>query len=894
MCLQEIKTTHAFSLPGFRCLRSKIIAGEELRGGVAVLFKHATWNEMYSAKLEHDQVWFKLTSCPEFIFGAVYIPPADSPFHTPALLAKIHELTVQKDTKAVIIGDFNARMNCLQAFDSPSQGIKYSSNINSGSNSNGTQLSDLCRQCGLFPINHLEVAGRNFRGNWTYKQGQTWKSQIDWALVSHDGLCNILNFEILHDLKIPTDHAPLLLKMGNFQISPSHILQRALQLDESFCNTLETRKRCPMESLNMETFTRALDSITWHHFTDTSDFAAKIADKLYEAALSASESHPNNEQPTTRQTFNGADDRWNHVMQLGDPRRVWSAINWNGTFDTPNDVTEMPTDSEFCDHYRKLLNEYDNEILSFQPSYFKYVPILDDEISPMEVEQAIKTLKSNKAPGIDGVPPGTLKWLNDDWLFMITYLFNRVFTGQYPKCWSLARMVNIFKKGSRIDCNNYRGISILQALAKLYDLVLSRRFILWYKPRDQQAGAQKGRGCEEQILCLRLLIDIARRKKLSLYVTFVDFQKAYDKVDRGKLLNYLDGLGCGTRFLEAIKASLAEASGLVGQETFQTTNGVRQGASTSCPLFTCFIDPLISAIEELGPDSWLDDIHCLLLMDDTALLASSRATMQQKLQTLVQKTQELGIVINQAKTKFICTGNDFRSFEVGELSISKVDKYTYLGTPISIASITDQVRNHISEKNGHVLKLTSFLAKNTDAPWKVKYKVWDSAFKSAVFYSCQTWLTDNLQAANTIFNQTLKQVLGVRRTTCNDLIYVEMGCGDAKSHIRELQRSFLQKVQSRENFNGSYIAKIMKMAKDSRCPAALVLQTLLSEDAPHSFIAESQEKLKSKIMEGAAMSIRRETYMSLIPELSKHPMYDTLVPESHRLATTCIRLQSHH
>ena len=163
---------------------SKIVKGEELRGGVAVLFKHAIWNEVHSVKLEHDQVWFKLMSCPDFLYGAVYIPPADSPFHTPALLAKIHELTVQRETKAIVIGDFNARMNGLKTFESPSEGIKYTSNIDSGYILNGKQLSELCHKCKLYPINHLEIAGRTFVGNWTYKQGQLWKSLIDWVLVS--------------------------------------------------------------------------------------------------------------------------------------------------------------------------------------------------------------------------------------------------------------------------------------------------------------------------------------------------------------------------------------------------------------------------------------------------------------------------------------------------------------------------------------------------------------------------------------------------------------------------------------------------------------------------------------------------------------------------------------
>ena len=90
-----------------------------------------------------------------------------------------------------------------------------------------------------------------------------------------------------------------------------------------------------------------------------------------------------------------------------------------------------------------------------------------------------------------------------------------------------------------------------------------------------------GRGCEEQILTTRLLIDISRKCKLALWVAFIDYKKAYDMVDRRTLLQLLDEKGCGTTFLKAVGASLVHSMGMVGGETFSTFTGVRQGASSS-------------------------------------------------------------------------------------------------------------------------------------------------------------------------------------------------------------------------------------------------------------------------------------------------------------------------
>ena len=169
----------------------------------------------------------------------------------------------------------------------------------------------------------------------------------------------------------------------------------------------------------------------------------------------------------------------------------------------------------------------------------------------------------------------------------------------------------IYRKGHRLDPQNYRGISIISAISKLYDMVLSDRFSLWYQPRPEQAGAQKHRGCEELILSLRLLLDIARKKKRTLYITYVDYQKAYDRVNRRTLLEYFEQLGCGTSFLFALKNSMSA----IGYDIFETSNGVKQGGSSSCKLFTSYVDPTIDAVNSFGQDDWLGNTH--IMTNDT-------------------------------------------------------------------------------------------------------------------------------------------------------------------------------------------------------------------------------------------------------------------------------------
>ena len=95
-------------------------------------------------------------------------------------------------------------------------------------------------------------------------------------------------------------------------------------------------------------------------------------------------------------------------------------------------------------------------------------------------------------------------------------------------------------------------------------MVLCQRLSQWFAPYREQAGAQPSRGCVEHIVALRLLIDVARRRKRTLFVTFVDFSKAYDLVSRDKLFIISKRLGCGMVMLAALVAMYNATEAVIG------------------------------------------------------------------------------------------------------------------------------------------------------------------------------------------------------------------------------------------------------------------------------------------------------------------------------------------
>ena len=183
--------------------------------------------------------------------------------------------------------------------------------------------------------------------------------------------------------------------------------------------------------------------------------------------------------------------------------------------------------------------------------------------------------------------------------------------------------------------------------------------------------------------------------------------------------------------------------------------------------------------------------------------------------------------------------------------------------------------------------------KNNDAPFNVKKTVWTSALQSAVFYSGETWFTSDFRAVEAVYISSLKQLLGVRPTTCNDLVMIEAGVGNAKSYLEDRQCRFIHKLKSRDGFANTYISKVMSMAINVHSPAGLVIRRLLEAGPNYNSTEKCIESVKSVVRN--ATSSRRSTYLSINPELSVSCIYEknTGIPEYSRIACTRIRLSSH-
>ena len=106
---------------------------------------------------------------------------------------------------------------------------------------NGQDLISICQSYAMVQLNHLEHHNLKYQGGLTYKQGETWISQLNWVLCSKSVVSNVDKFSILCENMLLTDHAALSLKLSGFSADIRNLVHRSESLGLTFCET-EDRK----------------------------------------------------------------------------------------------------------------------------------------------------------------------------------------------------------------------------------------------------------------------------------------------------------------------------------------------------------------------------------------------------------------------------------------------------------------------------------------------------------------------------------------------------------------------------------------------------------------------------------------------------------------------------
>ena len=156
-----------------------------------------------------------------------------------------------------------------------------------------------------------------------------------------------------------------------------------------------------------------------------------------------------------------------------------------------------------------LIQLKDFEARPFQDSHSNGV--LGQPITLAEVSHVVKAIKNNKSAGSDGIVGELIKYGGKPMCEMLLALFNLVWYNEHaPSYWREGLIVSLFKKGDREDNGNYRGITQLNMVGKLYSRVINNGLLkhleLNHMLHEGQGGFRLERSCIDNIFSPNELI----------------------------------------------------------------------------------------------------------------------------------------------------------------------------------------------------------------------------------------------------------------------------------------------------------------------------------------------------------------------------------------------------
>ena len=334
-------------------------------------------------------------------------------------------------------------------------------------------------------------------------------------------------------------------------------------------------------------------------------------------------------------------------------------------------------------HFEQLFDrmpEFTNDFNSFPqtPVALEFDVVPDDE----EIKSACRKLK-DKAPGVSGLLPQLWKaLLTEDSTFQIlkSLILDFWRSELPPKQWLKGLLKVLPKKGDLSQPGNYRGIMLLEAAYKIITILLLNRLqpISESIDHEQQCGFRPGRGCNDAVYTVKMVMKKRREHSQETWILFLDLVKAFDRVPRALLWELLGKFGVPPKLVRLLKVLHVgvsvkfEVDGI--KHEVICTIGVKQGDILGPVLFIIFMagvmltwrktaadcPPLIFRTKEddvltgrrytaKGDELQLNDSE---YADDTAALFVSRESMERYCPPLVEHFHSYGMEIHVGDVSF--------------------------------------------------------------------------------------------------------------------------------------------------------------------------------------------------------------------------------------------------
>ena len=485
-------------------------------------------------------------------------------------------------------------------------------------------------------------------------------------------------------------------------------------------------------------------------------------------------------------------------------RDMWGVIS---RFTNSHLNVNGPADDEFYDYFMNLcipqsaeyfneeyeniefLRQYENSNDSFPINGSAVEEIVNGNFTVEEIERAMKT---NKSPGNDCIPAEFIKVCKCILSRTIATVFNYMIEQKdFPDAWSGGICSALFKSGKRNIVDNFRGITILPIMEKVFEAVVYRRLAFVneaFAAHDRYNNAfSEGNRTSDNLFVLTGLVEKQLTINKCLYVCYIDFSKAFDMVNRTILFYKLISSGWRGRVIDTFRSLYSKTNFQVKRngrlsQAVPNNLGVNQGGISSGLMFCKYMSDLSTYLSaEVGIAISNKIIAHILWGDDLILFSDTPTGLQKQLNGLLKFCSNNKFIVHELKTKSMCFGTDenLNVFFNGK-PIKQVNQYKYLGVIVrSINKVgQDMYSNNyrfISDKSRRAVFSMKWKLKFIQSlPPSILFDMFDTIIRPILTYGSDVWglSKTGTDVLDKVFLNFARCTLSVKATTCNTIVYM--------------------------------------------------------------------------------------------------------------------------
>ena len=465
--------------------------------------------------------------------------------------------------------------------------------------------------------------------------------------------------------------------------------------------------------------------------------------------------------------------------------------------------------NDFAMHFNSLLSVDSNcRLISWCiPSVID--PYLD---APFELDELLVVLnncKNNKAPGLDRISFEFYKNAPLSFALEVLRLLNYIFLAEdIPSAFRKAIIVPLHKKGDPNDASNYRGLSLLDTLYKIFTGLILNRLKTWVELNEIinefQAGFRRNYSTIDNIFNLNAIVHLNFCNKTKTYAFFVDFKCAFDKLPRNSLFYKLSMLGLSKKMIVIIMLLYSETTSYVWSgsdmsEPIHVEQGVKQGCLLSPLLFSLYVNDLHDSLPG-GVQIGNTTVKVLMYADDIVLLSTCPRQLQCMINSLATYCNTWGLKVNLNKSKIVVFREGPRlssslSWIFENSPIEIVNEYMYLGM---LLTYNMSFRKHLETKlrtaKNAINASWSALVSNTNIDVSNKLKIFDAAAKSILLYGAQVWGYMEYDEVERLLRFFVKKILCLPKNTPNYMVNLETNIPPLFITTIRLHLDYIRKV----------------------------------------------------------------------------------------------------